>query len=108
MRLIPTAFAALFATGLSLSAWAETPPAPPPPTAPTAPTAPAAPVDPDQAKKDAYDNEVICRTEDEIGSRLRKRRTCMTRKEWRSAAQDAQDATSGMQRSGVPPKQPGG
>lgn len=99
MRLLPTAAAALFAAGLTISAFAETPPAPPAPPAP--PTAPAEPADPEQAKKDAYDNEVICRTEDETGTRLRKTKICMTRKEWRQGSQDAQDAVSAMQRKGA-------
>ncbi len=96
MRLSSIALAAVFAVGLGLSANAETTPTPPPPPAP--PAQPA--VDPDQAKKDAYDNEIICRTEDETGTRLRKTKICMTRKEWRSGEQDAQDAVSAAQRKG--------
>ncbi len=104
MRLSAFALAALLSSGLAFAVAAETPLVPPPPPAPAAQPE----VDPEQAKQDAFDNEVICRTEDETGSRLRKKKICMTRKEWLSSAQDAQDATSGLQRSGVPPKQPGG
>lgn len=105
MRFLPLAAATLFAAGLSLSAFAETAPTPPAPPAPQ--PAPTAPVDPEQAKKDAYDNEVVCRTEDETGSRLRKTKICATRKEWRAAAQDAQDAASNAQRRGAQGGAPG-
>ena len=34
-------------------------------------------------------NRVICRTEDQIGSRLKKQRICMTAAEWRDSAAEA-------------------
>jgi len=43
--------------------------------------APAKPLDPSQ--------RVVCRTENEIGSRLHKIKTCKTVAEWRDAASDA-------------------
>jgi hypothetical protein len=48
-------------------------------TSDPAPT-PAAPADP--KAKDAADR-IICRTDDEIGSRIHKRKICMTSAQWR-------------------------
>jgi hypothetical protein len=47
------------------------------------PAAPAAPA--------AEKPKMICRSTDEIGSRLRKTRRCMTAEQWRQQARDAQD-----------------
>lgn len=44
-----------------------------------------APDQPQNPKKDP--NRIICRTEDEIGSRIKKVRICMTAAEWRARAQ---------------------
>lgn len=97
MRVLAVGFAALLMTGLSVASATDTPPPPPEPV--TAPAQPA--VDPEQAKKDAHDNEIICRTEDETGTRLRKTKICMTRKEWRTGEQASQDAISAVQKKGA-------
>lgn len=39
-----------------------------------------------EAKEKAKDDELICRTENVIGSRAKKRRTCLTRKQWERVA----------------------
>lgn len=48
---------------------------------------------------------IICRTDDEIGSRVHKRRICMTRDEWREVAQQSGMAT---ERKSVSVSKPGG
>jgi invasion protein IalB len=105
MRLFKTAAAALFVAGLSLPAFAETAPTPPPPPAPPVAQTPAP--DPEQARKDAYDNEIVCRTEDETGTRLRKTKTCMTRKQWRTGETNSQDAVAAAQRRAAQSGTPG-
>ena len=69
--------------------------APPPPPVTTTPPATSA-IDPNDK-----DNEIICHTEDETGTRLRKQKICMTRKQWRTGADDAQTAVSDAQKRGA-------
>lgn len=54
------------------------------PAAPSATTA-AAPVAKGKKPKGGDPNEVVCRKEEVLGSRLRSQRVCMTRSEWAEA-----------------------
>lgn len=54
-------------------------------TAPAAPAvlvAPAAPVAPTLTAAQIHANEVVCKTEQETGSLVKKHKTCLTRKQW--------------------------
>jgi len=50
------------------------------------------------AKKD---DRMICKSSNEIGSRLKKKKTCMTAREWADLAQQTQDKTRDIQRVGI-------
>jgi hypothetical protein len=59
------------------------------------------------AKPKADSKAMICRDIEETGSRLRSNRVCMTREQWETARQDAQDAIDQGQKrlmSACPPK----
>jgi hypothetical protein len=66
-----------------------------------APPAAAAPATKAPAAKRAAigsDDEIICKREDEIGSRLGGKKTCMTRRDWRQQSNDAGDAVNNAPR----------
>jgi hypothetical protein len=44
------------------------------------------------------DEEVICKREDELGSRLSGKKVCMTRRDWRRQSTDAGDAVNNAPR----------
>ncbi|UAJ10349.1 hypothetical protein [Polymorphobacter megasporae] len=48
-----------------------------PPVAPVAPAAPAA-----LTPAEVYKSQVVCKTEQETGSLVKKHKTCLTRKQW--------------------------
>ncbi len=45
------------------------------------------------------DKQVICKHQEELGSRLGGKRVCMTRAQWAQQAQDAQASSSASQRA---------
>jgi len=47
--------------------------------------------------KKSHDDEVVCKTATDTGSRLEGRRTCMTRLQWAQQNREAQDVTSTTQ-----------
>lgn len=56
----------------------------------------------DNAKAKPPADHLICRDQDEIGSRLRTRRICMTKEQWAQAQRDAQESVDlGQRRSSV-------
>lgn len=42
-------------------------------------------------------DKIICRTEEGLGSRLNRKKVCMTVREWKDQAQDSREATERMQ-----------
>ncbi len=68
-----------------------------PSTQTSSPPAPA-PARPKTGAKDP-DQQVICRNQEEIGSRLGGKRICMTKAQWAAQAQGARDATDTLQRT---------
>jgi hypothetical protein len=68
-----------------------------PSTQTSSPPAPA-PAKPKGGGKDP-DQQVICRTQEEIGSRLGGKRICMTKAQWAAQAQDARDTMDTAQRT---------
>ncbi len=62
------------------------------------PAAPAPP--PPGAKKPPAnsDDEIVCKREDELGSRLGGKKVCMTRRDWRQQSNDAGDAVNNAPR----------
>jgi hypothetical protein len=82
MRLKLLALAGLTFVSIAPAALAETPPAPP--------------AEPPAAAN--RDDEIICRVEEETGSRLRRQKICMTRKEWRTGEADSGRAVGDAQR----------
>jgi hypothetical protein len=68
------------------------------PSTPTSsPSAAAAPAG--QAKKNDPSQRVICKTQDEVGTRLGGKRICMTKAQWDQQAQDAHDSVDNIQRT---------
>jgi hypothetical protein len=56
----------------------------------------------DKPKANQPADRLICRDQDEIGSRLRTRRICMTKQQWDQARRDAQESVDlGQRRSAV-------
>lgn len=67
--------------------------------APTGATPPAAaPV-----KADPLD-KIVCRTEEGLGSRLNRKKVCMSLRDWKDQADDARDATGRLQQLTQNPK----
>ena len=50
---------------------------------------------------DPKDNEIICKREAEVGSLVRKKKTCLTRAEWKLVADGAQDAARRLASEGM-------
>jgi hypothetical protein len=65
-----------------------------PTSSPSAAVAPAA-----QVKKNDPNQRVICKSEDEIGTRLGSKRICMTKAQWDRQSQDAHDSVDNIQRT---------
>ena len=42
-------------------------------------------------------DRIVCRTEEGLGSRLNKKKVCMTMREWKDQADDSRNATERMQ-----------
>jgi hypothetical protein len=59
---------------------------------------PVTPAGPATTNAKTPDQQIICKHEDEIGSRLGGKRVCMTKAQWAQQAQDARDAADGAQR----------
>lgn len=58
---------------------------------------------PTQAKVDPL-NKIVCRTEDGLGSRLNRKKVCMSLREWKDQADDSRDAVERIQQGqGVTP-----
>jgi hypothetical protein len=68
-----------------------------PSTQTSSPPAPA-PAKPTASGKDPS-QQVICRNQEEIGSRLGGKRVCMTKAQWAQQAQDSRDAVDTAQRT---------
>lgn len=70
-------------------------------TFPSTPTSsPSAAVSPaGQAKKNDPNQRVICKTQDEVGTRLGGKRICMTKAQWDQQSQDAHDSVDNIQRT---------
>jgi hypothetical protein len=97
-----SAVAALCLAGLSAGAQPVGGAAPSQLTTPATQTSspPATPAGPPTTTKGtAPDQQIICKHEEEVGSRLGGKRVCMTKAQWAQQAQDARDATDGAQRS---------
>ena len=63
-----------------------------PPIAPVPPTAPAAPIPPTSATRGLQPgSEMICRRQEDTGSRLGGRRMCHTRQEWEQISNEARN-----------------
>ena len=63
--------------------------------------APATQPAPLRSAQNAHDpNEVVCRREEEIGTRLGGHKTCHTRADWANMARDAATATNAAQSNG--------
>jgi invasion protein IalB len=54
-----------------------------------------APAKPPSALTDA--NKVVCRTQEEIGSRLQQHKVCMTNEQWKAYAQEYKDQVQEIQ-----------
>ena len=48
-------------------------------------------------ERDADQNQIVCRSETDIGSRLSRRRVCRTRAEWRELSQVNRDTVDRVQ-----------
>jgi hypothetical protein len=49
-------------------------------------------------------DRIICRTEESLGSRLSRKKVCMTAREWKDQADDSRDATERLQQLSQNPK----
>ncbi len=65
----------------------------------------AAPADGAQKRKEDEGKKVICRSEDRIGTRVQKRKICMTRDEWRQVSTESNMA---IEKSTAQLARPGG
>ncbi|HEY2050177.1 MAG TPA: hypothetical protein VGH03_12605 [Caulobacteraceae bacterium] len=70
-------------------------------TFPATPTSspPAAVAPAGQNKKNDPSQRVICKTQDEIGTRLGGKRVCMTKAQWDQQQLDARDSVDNIQRT---------
>lgn len=60
-----------------------------------APAVPAPAASPDKSKSDL--DKVICRSQDEIGSRLERHQVCLTKQQWATNEQEAKNKVREMQ-----------
>lgn len=75
-----------------------------PAAAQNAPTAAAAPA---ATRADPLD-KIVCRTEEGLGSRLNRKKVCMSLRDWRDQADDARNATERMQQMHADQMKPDG
>ena len=75
-----------------------------PATAQNSHVAPAAQT---KAQADPLDR-VVCRTEEGLGSRLNKKKVCMSQRDWKEQADDARNATEKMQQMHAEQMKPDG
>ena len=73
----------------------------------TAQISPAAPAAQAKAQADPLDR-VVCRTEEGLGSRLNKKKVCMSQRDWKAQADDARNATEKMQQMNADQMKPDG
>jgi hypothetical protein len=98
--------AALVASALAGTCFADV--APTPPAAGDGATPPASPTPASAPLKHGYDpNVVICKWTDEIGTRLGRSKVCMTRAQWDQQSRDAQDDLSDTVHRGAEAAAPG-
>ena len=60
-----------------------------------------------QTAKDPLD-KIVCRTEEGLGSRLNKKRVCMSLRDWKEQAEAARDETQRMQQMHADQMKPDG
>ena len=60
-----------------------------------------------QTAKDPLD-KIVCRTEEGLGSRLNKKRVCMSLRDWKEQADDARNQTERMQQMNADQMKPDG
>ncbi len=60
-----------------------------------------------QTAKDPLD-KIVCRTEEGLGSRLNRKRVCMSLRDWKEQADDARNATERMQQMNADQMKPDG
>jgi hypothetical protein len=53
-------------------------------------------------------DKIVCRTEEALGSRLNKKKVCMTMREWKDQADNSRDATERMQQMHADQMKPDG
>lgn len=103
MKIFATSIiAASLTLGAGLPAFAQpTNGAPMQATFPATPTSnPSAAVAPaGKDKKNDPNQRVICKTQDEVGTRLGGKRICMTKAQWDRQSQDARDSVDNIQRT---------
>lgn len=56
---------------------------------------------PAQTSAQQSDNEIICKREAEVGSLVRKKKTCLTRAEWKRVAEGAREAAGRLAQDGL-------
>jgi len=78
-------------------------------TSPAIAQAPASQPQPQvaQTAKDPLD-KIVCRTEEGLGSRLNKKRVCMSLRDWKEQAEAARDETQRMQQMHADQMKPDG
>jgi hypothetical protein len=68
----------------------------------------AAAAEPTAAPKDKSPDRLVCKTSDQIGSRLKKNKSCRTVKEWADLTAQTQEKTRDIQQVGISCQAPGG
>ena len=76
-------------------------------TSPAIAQAPAPQPQVAQTAKDPLD-KIVCRTEEGLGSRLNRKRVCMSLRDWKEQADDARNATERMQQMNAEQMKPDG
>lgn len=62
---------------------------------------------PQAAKKDPLD-KIVCRTEEGLGSRLNRKKVCLSLREWKDQADEARNSTERMQQMNAEQMKPDG
>jgi hypothetical protein len=70
-----------------------------PATPTSSPPAAVAPPANKENKSNDPNQKVICKTQDEVGTRLGSKRICMTKAQWDQQTQDAYDSVNNIQRT---------
>ncbi len=98
IKLLSAASAVIFLAGFASPGLAAPPASTDVPTATPPATAASDQPKPTPATKNRFDpNQVICKQEEDIGTRLGGHKTCMTRAQWARQAQNSQDETNSFQ-----------